>query len=349
MTPPRSSVKDVAALAAVSVGTVSNVLNRPEIVADATRQRVEAAIAELQFHRNASARHLRAGVSHTVGAIVQDVSNPFYTELVRGIEDRLAADDHTLILCSSDADPAREQRYLRMLIEHDVRGVLIAPTVSTIERITNFAKLGIPAVLMDADLPDVASVSVDNVHGGHQAIEHLLERGHRRIAVLADNAGIQSSDQRCLGARQAVLEAGLDPHDVLQIVHLPSRDANAGQRAIAALLDSDRPPTAAFTINDIVALGVLRESRRRDMLVPEQLAVVGYDDTFLAAELMVPLSSVRQPMWELGWAAADLLLTGTPHSPFIPELIVRASSSCQCSSLITPNELPPAKAVPRGA
>lgn len=327
MAPPRRpSVKDVAALSEVSVGTVSNVLNRPELVSSATRQRVEAAMAELNFHRNASARQLRAGVSCTVGAIVSDVRNPFYTELLRGIEDRLAAEDHTLIICSSDNDPVREASFLRLLTEQGVRGVLITPMDTTSERLAALSSLGIPSVVLDADVPGRPSVGVDNVHGGRQAVAHLLAMGHRRIALIAAQQVLQSSQQRCQGAMEAVEEAGLDPAEVLQIVHLSDVSANGGQQAIIPLLDASRPPTAVFTINDTVALGVLRELRVRGLRVPEDLAVVGYDDLFLAAELMVPLSSVRQPMREMGWAAADLLLAGNPHPTFVPELIVRASS-----------------------
>jgi LacI family transcriptional regulator len=328
MAPPhRSNVKDVAALAKVSVGTVSNVLNRPELVSVATRERVESAMADLNFHRNAAARNLRAGVSSTVGAIVSDVSNPFYTELLRGIEDRLAADDHTLIMCSSDNNPEREASFLRLLTEQGVRGVLITPMDATASRLTALGQLGIPSVLLDADIPGRPSVGVDNVHGGREAVSHLLEMGHRRIAILAGQEVLQPSQQRCQGAIEAVQAAALDPAEVLQIVHLSDMSANGGQQELIPLLDSSRPPTAVFAINDIVALGVLRELRVRGLRVPEDVAVVGYDDLFLAAELMVPLSSVRQPMRAMGWAAADLLLSGNPHPPFVPELIVRASSS----------------------
>jgi LacI family transcriptional regulator len=330
MAPPRrASVKDVALLAQVSVGTVSNVLNRPDLVTEVTREKVAAAMAELNFHRNASARHLRAGVSSTVGAIVSDVGNPFYTELIRGIEDRLANDDHTLIMCSSDEDPAREARFLRLLTEQGVRGVLITPMDTTAPRLAELRGLGIPSVLIDADVPGQACVGVDNVHGGREAVTHLLQMGHRRIAYLSAGPELQTSQQRGQGAIEAVTAAGLDPDEVLQIVQLPEFGARGAQRATATLLDSDRPPTAVFTINDIAALGVLREARLRGIRVPEDLALVGYDDLFLAAELMVPLSSVRQPMREMGWAAADLLLAGVSHPRFMPELIVRASSDFQ--------------------
>ncbi len=329
MTPQRASVKDVAAAAGVSVGTVSNVLNRPDTVAEKTRARVEQAMTELNFHRNASARQLRAGVSHTVGAIVMDLGNPFYTELARGIEDRLATDDHTLILCSSDDDPRREARFLRLLAEQGVRGVLVTPMSTTKDRLATLRRLGIPSVLMDSNSHQHASVGVDHVSGGRQAIRHLLERGHRRILFLAGPQELQQTRHRLQGAVESVQAAGLDPAEVLHVVTLPNLTANDGERGMIEALESGWGPSAVFCMNDIVALGAMRELRSRGLAVPTDMAVVGYDDLYLAAELMTPLTSVRQPMRQLGWAAADLLLTDTPHELFKPELIVRASSDFQ--------------------
>jgi LacI family transcriptional regulator len=330
MAPPRRpSVKDVAELADVSIGTVSNFLNRPDVVAPSTRARVEAAIDQLNYHRNASARQLRAGVSTTVGAIISDVSNPFYTELLRGIEDRLTAAAHSLIICSTDSDPDREAAALRLLGEQGVRGVIITPLDATGSRLTGLTELGIPAIVVDAHLDGFPSVAVDHVHGGRIAIQHLLSQGRRRIAVLVGPTNLQPSQERSAGAAQAVIEAGLDPAEVLQVVRLSQISASGGQAAIAPLLDGRVPPTAVFALNDLVSLGVLRELRRRGLRVPDDVAVVGYDDLFLAAELMVPLTSVRQPMRQMGWAAADLLLGGEAPPFFVPELVVRESSTYQ--------------------
>ena len=322
----RASVKDVAALAGVSVGTVSNVMNRPESVTEKTRAKVEQAMVELNFHRNASARQLRAGVSRTVGAIVMDLGNPYYTELARGIEDRLAQDDHTLILCSSDEDPEREGRFLRLLAEQGVRGVLVTPMSTTKERLAALRELGIASVLMDASSRDHAAVGVDHVSGGRQAVDHLLAQGHRRIAFLAGRDELQQTRHRLKGAVQAIQNAGLEPAKVLQVVHLPNLNAADGEEGMGRILDDGAKPTAVFCMNDIVALGAMRAIRERGLRIPDDLAVVGYDDLYFAAELMTPLTSVRQPMRQLGWAAADLLLTEHPHTLFEPELVLRASS-----------------------
>lgn len=329
MSKERASVKDVAELAGVSVGTVSNVLNRPETVSERTRTKVESAMAELRFLRNASARQLRAGVSTTVGAVLLDLGNPFYTEIARGIEDRLAVDGLTLMLCSSDEDPQREAAFLRQFAEQGVRGMLVTPTTATAERLLDLRELGIGSVLIDATNDALPAVRVDHVSGGRQAVAHLLARGHRRILFLGDDLKLQQARHRLRGAVEAVVEAGLPPAEVLVTQRLVSLDAAGGEEAILTVLEAEGPrPTAVFCINDMVALGVLRVLRRRGIGVPDEIAIVGYDDLYWAGELATPLSSVRQPMRELGWAAADLLLdnSGTPGRVFEPELVVRASS-----------------------
>lgn len=330
MSKERASVKDVAELAGVSVGTVSNVLNRPETVSERTRIKVETAMSELRFLRNASARQLRAGISTTVGAVMFDLGNPFYTEIARGIEDRLAVDGLTLMLSSSDDDPRREAAFLRQFAEHGVRGILITPIDQSIEQLLELREIGIPSVLIDATSEALPSVNVDHVSGGHQAVAHLLERGHRRILMLGIDTELQSVRHRLRGAVEAVLAAGLSPAEVLVTHPLDHIDAAAGEAAVLTVLEAPGPlPTAVFCVNDLVALGVLRALRRRGIQVPDDIAIVGYDDLYWAAELATPLSSVRQPMRQLGWAAADLLLSDADSSAgtvFQPELVIRGSS-----------------------
>ena len=315
-------------MAGVSVGTVSNVLNRPDFVSESTRQRVLDAMNELGFVRNATARQLRAGHSQTVGVVVLDLANPFYTGIVRGIEDRLAEDNHLLMLCSSDENEGRETRYLRQFAEQGVRGILITPFGNLNERFDLLKNLRIPVVLLDTHSPDLACVSVDNVKGGRLAVAHLLEQGHRRIALLNGPMEIQQCRDRLAGTMAAVYEAGLDPADVIIEVLLTDMTGDDGAEAMHHLLDSgDEPPTAVFCVNDIVALGVMRTLRERNIAVPEDIAVVGYDDVPIIKELRTPLTSVRQPMHDIGWNAADLLLTDTVKQVrFSPELVIRASS-----------------------
>ncbi|MFH5824450.1 LacI family DNA-binding transcriptional regulator [Georgenia sp. AZ-5] len=323
----------MAQTAGVSVGTVSNVLNRPALVSPATRERVLSVIEELNFVRNASARQLREGKVRTVGAVVLDIANPFFTEMARGIEDRLATEDFTLMLSSSDGDPEREGRYLRLFEEQGVHGVLVSPSRGTRGNIDKLRRHGVPVVLLDyrSQAGDVSSVSVDDVAGGTLAVRHLLERGHRRIAFLNGPLSIQQCVDRRDGAVAAFQSAGLDPADGLLEIPMPALNAAAGDVAMEGLLDLDEAsrPTAVFCVNDLTALGAMRCARRAGLSIPEDMAFVGYDDIQYSAELMTPLTSVRQAMHRMGWTAADLLLRsedGPEQVVFEPELIVRESS-----------------------
>jgi LacI family transcriptional regulator len=331
----RSSIGDVARLAGVSVGTVSNVLNRPERVAPATRDRVLEAIERLSFVPNASARQLRAGTITTVGAIVLDIRNPFFTEVARGIEDRLTPANHTLMLASSDDDPEREARYLRLFEEHGVSGLLVVPTGDDIDPLLALAARGIHTVMLDLASPtdSLASVSVDDVAGGRLAGEHLLDLGHRRITMLNGPHSIRQCRDRLAGLQRAVERRGLDPDAVVREVRIPSLDAGGAAAAFAPLLAEDPVPHAVFCVNDLAAIGVQREIRRRRPELLGQIALVGYDDIEVAAELATPLTSVRQPAHDVGWRAADMLLTRDAdggrvrdHVVFQPELVVRDTS-----------------------
>lgn len=339
-TPPRrASVVDVAKAAGVSVGTVSNVLNRPDVVTADTRERVLAAIRDLSYVRNASARQLRQGSITTVGALLLDIRNPFFTEVARGIEDRLTLDDHTLMLASSDDDPAREDKYLRLFEEHGVLGVLVVPTGRSLAHLEEMQRRGVAVVLLDATATGAAgagmsSVSVDDERGGELAAAHLLSQGFDRIVFLNGPHAIRQCEARRRGVDRAVRAAGLDPEQVVEEVLLGTLDAAGGDRALGEWVDAHdgRTPAAVFCVNDLVAIGVQRCLRRRGgTALLESTAIVGYDDIDVAAELALPLTSVRQPTHDVGYEAAELLLRQAGGQParqtvFQPELVVRESS-----------------------
>jgi LacI family transcriptional regulator len=332
----RHGVRDVATRAGVSVGTVSNVLNNPGLVAEPTRRRVKAVIDELGFVRNGSARQLRAGKSRSVGAVVLDIGNPFFTEVARGIEDRLNEEDCVLTLCSTDDSIEKESRYLHALEEQRVLGVLITPAEQDIERLLTLHRRGTPVVLLDRHSPtmDLCSVAVDDVRGGELAAGHLLALGHRRIGFVNGPTHIRQCADRQLGVGNAVRAAGFDTaHTIVERV-ASTLNADGGEEALAELLAMQEPPTAVFCVNDLTALGVLRGLRRRGLAVPDDVAVAGYDDVEFAGMLSRPLTSVRQPKYQLGRAAADLLLAESQEEGahrhqqilFQPELVVRESS-----------------------
>jgi len=333
-----ASVKEVARRAGVSVGTVSNVLNRPEVVAPETRQRVLDAIDALGFVRNDAARHLRTGRSNTIGLVVLDVANPFFTDVAQGADSMVDEMGSTLILCHSAEDPTREARHLAMLEEQRVQGVLITPVDNTTPHIDRLMAHGIPVVLVDrAGRRHQCSVAVDDELGGRLAVDHLLERGHRSIAFVGGPFSIQQVTDRHRGAQAALAPRDGDAH--LEVVETPSLKVADGQTAGQRLFDlsPQRRPTAVFCANDLLALGVLQEAVQHGLRVPHDIAIVGYDDIGFAAAAAVPLSSVRQPREQLGRTAAQLLaeeVNDPEHHThrqvvYQPELIVRASSAAR--------------------
>lgn len=330
------SIRDVAANAGVSVGTVSNVLNRPEIVASATRDKVHAAIKTLGFVRNEPARQLRAGRSRIVGLVVLDVSNPFFTDMARGVEDEANASGLSVMLCNSDEQPDRENRYLDLLEEQRVQGVLITP-LGDADHLTLLQERGTPVILVDSRSPTGAqcSVSVDDVLGGDLAVTHLIDSGHRRIAFIGGPASLRQVADRYEGAVRAAARVGRPESDVLML-ETPGLNVAGGQVAGLQItaMSADARPSAVFCANDLLALGFLQEMTRQGVRVPDEIAIVGYDDIEFAAAAAVPLSSVRQPRQELGRMAAQLLLDETARLNrhkhrqvvFQPELVIRQSS-----------------------
>ena len=254
-----AGMKDVASLAGVAVGTVSNVLNHPDLVRPLTRARVEAAMEQLGFIPNGSARQLRAGRSRCLGLVVLDVTNPFFTEVARGVEDYAQAAGYAVILCNSDEADDKERRYLRVLEEQRVRGILITPVHGRAPELRRIRERGTPVVLLDR--PGSAgqcSVAVDDRRGGEIAVSHLLGLGHRRIALVNGPVAIRQCADRRRGALRAVERAGLDPAAVLTEVTVPAMNARAGAAAADELLGRGPRPTAVFCTNDMLALGLLR-------------------------------------------------------------------------------------------
>ncbi|MFB6612453.1 LacI family DNA-binding transcriptional regulator [Agromyces sp. NPDC056379] len=328
------SVRDVAAAASVSVGTVSNVLNRPDKVAPATVARVTAAIEELGFIRNDAARQLRAGHSRSIGLVVLDVRNPFFTDVARGAEDRAAEDGMTILLGNSDENADRERAYLDLFEEQRVAGVLISPLADDLPRLQRLRDRGTTVVLVDREVPDqsFSSVSVDDVVGGSLAVRHLIGAGRRRIAFVGGPASIRQVADRLEGARRAVAEAeGV----MLEIIATESLTVLAGRAAGASIREraaSDRPD-AIFAANDLLAMGVLQALMMQGGIdVPGEIALIGYDDIDFAAAAVVPLSSIRQPAALIGYTAVDLMLkeaggdSGQERVVFQPELVVREST-----------------------
>jgi LacI family transcriptional regulator len=331
------SVRDVAAAASVSVGTVSNVLNRPEKVSPATVERVTQAIEELGFVRNDAARQLRAGRSRSIALIVLDAGNPFFAEVARGAEDRAAESGMSVLLGNSDERPDREDAYLELFREQRVNGVLVTPVDRDLGRLERLRSGGVPVVLVDHEdaARDFASVAVDDVQGGYLAASHLLATGRRHIAYLSGPRTIRQVADRLEGARRAVAEAAGATLEVVEMAALSVLQGREAGERLRARPAGERPD-ALFAANDLLAVGALQAfTLTADVQVPRDIAIVGYDDIEFASATVVPLSSVRQPAHLIGYTAVDLLLKELDDPDgehertvrFQPELVVRESTA----------------------
>ncbi len=291
---------------------------------------------ELGFVRNESARQLRAGKSRVLAYVMLDASNPFFTDVAQGIEEVAEGSDLSLFICNSDQRGERELSYLTRLEQQRVQGVLITPVDPEDPLLDEMSLRGTPVVIVDriGSRDTHCSVAVDDILGGRLAAEHLLDLGHERIAFVGGPERIGQVRDRREGARRALAAAGRARHDLVMVrtdALTVAEGRSAGAR-IAGMARGVRP-TAAVCANDLLALGLLQQCVALGVSVPEDLAIVGYDDIDFAAAAAVPLTSVRQPRRQLGRTAAELLIdeaTNPDHEHqqvlFTPELVARGST-----------------------
>ncbi len=329
-----STIKDVAALAGVSFTTVSHVLNDTRPVSADARRRVLAAVEEIGYLPSAVARSLRKSETKIIGVLVPNVNNPFFAELVVGVEDGCRLSGYSVFLCNSDNDPKRQQQYMRTLLEKRIDGLLLS-SAGDAEALARIFKLAtVPAVTVDRAVPGARAdrVSVNNQDGALKAVRHLLDLGHRQIACVSGPAEFEVSMERVEGWRRALQERGLAVDESLLI---ESDFSSAGGYEAARRLLRERPEvTAVFASNDMMALGALRAAAELGLRLPQQLSVVGFDDIELSAYVYPALSTVGCSIKELGREAARVLIDRieNPGAPLkdvqlTPRLVVRESSA----------------------
>lgn len=333
------TIRDVANHAQVSVTSVSHVLNETRPVSDALRARVQAAMNELGYQPNLLARSLRRGQTHTLGMIVPDNVNPFFAEVARGIEDVSFARGYSLILCNSDANLQKELLYTGVLADKQVDGIVFVAAGLSAEHVAALQRREIPVVVVDREMADAAAdtVMADNAQGGWLATQHLLELGHTHIACIAGPSVLTPSSDRSQGYRRALEGTGLTVDETLIV--RGEFDFASGHRAAQELLQRADPPTAIFACNDLMAVGAISAATELGFNVPDQLSIVGFDDVSLASYTNPPLTTVAQPMYNMGSLAAMMLLERLQGSEAPPvrqvlntRLVVRRSSAQPRSS-----------------
>jgi LacI family transcriptional regulator len=302
--PRRPTVIDVARAAGVSIKTVSRVINNVPTVNPQIAERVLAAVADLGFRRNDMARILRSGQkAATIGLIIEDFANPFYSTITAAVQEVAAQHDALLITASSEEDPERERRFLLAMCDRRVDGLLVVPAGSDHSYLRPEIEMGVPAVFLDR--PPVGlqadAVLLDNAGGARSGIAALLDRGHRRIALLVDSLSIHTMRERLAGAEGALEAAGI-PHDE-ELVRYDLHEPEATARVIAELLALPRPPTAFFCGNNRITVGAVHELWRHG----SDAALVGFDDFELAHLMPRPLTVISYDARQLGRIGAELL------------------------------------------
>lgn len=328
------SVKDVARAAGVSVGTVSNVLNRPHLVSSANRERVEEAIKALGYVPNDAARQLKAGISRTVGLLVVDTQNPFYGTIAIEAEEAAEERGLGLFIANSRRWHEKEQFYLSQFEQQRVRGILVTPVSSDLRTENAVAGRGTPVVLVDAEASDdgFCAVGADDFHGGYLAVRHLIALGRQSITVLGGPEHFRQVERRLAGARHAA-----DESEGVTVEYLAPAEMSivAGREIASEIASRATLPDAIFAMNDLLAIGALQAlAVTHSIRVPEDIALIGYDDIEFCKDAIVPLSSIRQPSAEMGRRAIELLdhevTEGESHVhrrvQLQPELVARRST-----------------------
>ncbi len=330
------TIRDVAEKAGVSITTVSHVINESRFVSDAAMRRVRRAMKELNYRPNAVARSLRRKYTHTLGLVLPDISNPFFAEVARGIETYAFQHGYTVIFGSSDDDLKQEHAYLRVFIEKQVDGIIYVAAGESAQNIQPLLGRHLPLVVVDRDFKKVEAdyVVADNRRGGYLATSHLIELGHRVIACIAGPSTVTPSAERVTGYRDALDEHSL-PFDS-RLIRRGDFGAASGFEATRYFLSRRGPnrPTAIFACNDMMALGALGALHQAGQHVPDDVAVIGFDDIVLASYTAPPLTTIQQPKYEMGELAAKILIdriqSDEAHEPqrhLLPtKLIVRAST-----------------------
>jgi LacI family transcriptional regulator len=301
-----ATIYDVARRAEVSPATVSRVVNGRANVDAGLADRVRRAMRDLDYRPNAVARNLRRSRTSFWAVIISDIGNPFFTAMFRGVEDVAQPAGYSVLLCNTDNDPEREERYVNAAMAEQIAGVIISPTGAS-PHVRRLIDGGVPVVVIDRQLhdTDVDTVLVDNEHGAALATRHLIESGYQRIACITGPVDLYTADRRLAGYRRA-LKAARRPYDE-SLVRYADFQQDGGRQAMESLLAADPRPDAVFVANNLMTVGAVESVFDHGLNVPAELGVVGFDDMPWINLMRPALSTVAQPTYELGKAAAELL------------------------------------------
>ncbi|MCK6579444.1 MAG: LacI family transcriptional regulator [Anaerolineae bacterium] len=339
--PKRPTIVDVAKLAGVSKATVARVVNgQHDIVSQETQKRVVDAIDKLGYERNSIAGSLRTDKTFMIALSIPDITNPFWPEVTRGVQDTLETSEYAVVTVNSDWDAARELKYLRMVRRNRFDGLIINPTDASS---TYFRDMEVPIVLLGSGngYAGYDSVGSDTESAVQIALDYLYSLGHRRIALIAGLSARRKNTSRYHSyvAFLARNQLKLDPE---LVVH-GDFSLQAGQDAMRQLLSLPHPPSAVFAANDIIAIGAMQTAAAMNWRIPEQISIIGMDDIYMASTSLPPLTTIAKPKYEIGVEAARLLLARLEYGDDLPIRAVRLP----CELVVRGSTAPPAEMTSR--
>ncbi len=327
-------IKDVADAAGVSTATVSRVLANKPHVRQEVKARVMKVVKKLNYRPNRVARSLRSQKSTIIGLIVSDIENPFFQQVGRAVEDAAHEQGYSVMLCNNDEDPDKEQRYLHLIRDENLAGIILSPTRQTADNFSETSELNIPMVVIDRRVSDaeVDNIIIDNVQAAHTITTHLIEHGYRRIGAIF-GIGSTTGRERREGFVQALKAHDLQPSTDLVKYANPREDD--GFNTTLKLLQLPAPPEAILTSNSLLAAGALLALRESKKAIPEEVALASFDETTWAKLVVPALTVIEQPTYEIGRTAAELLINriqdptrSTREVTLKSKLIVRQSCGC---------------------
>jgi LacI family transcriptional regulator len=326
------TIRHVARLAGVAPTTVSRVINNTGYISDETRKRVTAAIKKLGYVPNSLARSLRSRRTGMLALVVTDITNPFFTLIARGVEDTANDAGFCVIFCNTDESEVKEQEYVNLLLQKQVDGILLVPACSTANSLRLIQAQATPVVVIDRRVPgtNVDNVRCDSEGGAYQLVQLLVKLGHRHIAMLSGPQGVSTADDRIAGYKRALAEAV--PAPAVPLVYCGMFTHASGFELARQMLTAQPRPTAMFAANNFIAMGALKALQEAGVRVPEDIALVSFDDLPPAMVISPFLTAVAQPAYEMGRVATNRLLAQLAGSKSFKETVLPAEMIVRTSS-----------------
>ncbi|MBA7639929.1 Ribose operon repressor [subsurface metagenome] len=316
------TIKKIAKKAGVSVGTVSKVLNYDKTVSEINKRKVIRIIKELNYRPNRIARSLSKGKTKNVGFIIPDITNPFFPELVRGASDLLISNGYYVFLCSSDNDSNKEDFYINDLVSMWIDGIIIAPSDTENRDIGIFNKIISPFVVVDREIKELNKdlIIINNKKGAYEAASYLISNGHRRIVILAGPQYTKTAQDRFMGWKRALEEKALFREE---FAFWGNFSIDSGYEMMKKVFNNLGKVDAVFACNDLIALGAIQAIEEKKYKIPDDISIIGFDDIYLSRFLKSPLTTVKQPIYDMGKIAAEILLDRMSSSKdFVPKKVV---------------------------